>query len=311
MIILVKRWALLMGVLIIATGNLTQAATTCTSSIQFSSSGWTNIFDGVATLMKASYTISTPNLSATYKVRTFNKSTTQASTYTTLWSPVSTSSQCTYNPTTRQMSCAIEKSGYSASAGLYKVQIQENSNAPQDCAPEPNFAFCVTNCSGKTCGDNGCNGVCGTCDAGQQCNSSRQCAASCTPNCPSAVTPPAHASCTVTAACIDNNCTPATPCTAWSCEQGYHQDRTTCVANPTPTITTITGGDGKKYIGAGQTMVIKGQNFTNNLKVTFKPLTDGTDLVLTLGNGLTFTATQIIIPANKVPAGNYGLSLSQ
>ncbi len=34
---------------------------------------------------------------------------------------------------------------------------------------------CVPNCSGKECGDNGCQGSCGMCGAGQTCNGSGQC----------------------------------------------------------------------------------------------------------------------------------------
>ena len=36
-------------------------------------------------------------------------------------------------------------------------------------AGTPNSTPCVPNCSGKTCGDNGCGGSCGTCSSGQVC----------------------------------------------------------------------------------------------------------------------------------------------
>ncbi len=40
---------------------------------------------------------------------------------------------------------------------------------------------CVPRCAGKTCGDDGCGGTCGTCPSGTQCSSAGTCA--CTPNC--------------------------------------------------------------------------------------------------------------------------------
>jgi hypothetical protein len=40
---------------------------------------------------------------------------------------------------------------------------------------------CVPNCGGKSCGDDGCGGTCGTCTGGDKCSSSGQCV--CTPSC--------------------------------------------------------------------------------------------------------------------------------
>jgi len=43
---------------------------------------------------------------------------------------------------------------------------------------------CVPDCNGKDCGEDGCGGVCGTCNAGETCTASGICQGSvCTPNC--------------------------------------------------------------------------------------------------------------------------------
>ena len=52
--------------------------------------------------------------------------------------------------------------------------------------------ICVPDCSGKTCGDNGCGGSCGSCPTGDTC-SSGMCVPICTPNCSGKT-------------CGDNNC---------------------------------------------------------------------------------------------------------
>jgi len=44
----------------------------------------------------------------------------------------------------------------------------KTDNADSGCS-------CIPNCVGKVCGDNGCGGSCGTCNAGYECNSTGQC----------------------------------------------------------------------------------------------------------------------------------------
>jgi hypothetical protein len=39
-----------------------------------------------------------------------------------------------------------------------------------DVPPSPIDGMCVSNCAGRTCGDNGCGGSCGVCPSGQSCN---------------------------------------------------------------------------------------------------------------------------------------------
>lgn len=75
---------------------------------------------------------------------------------------------------------------------------------------------CTPNCSGKTCGDNGCGGSCGGCSAGQACQNGR-CATSCTPNCGTNV-------------CGSNGCGGS----CGSCPSGSSCDSGRCVS-PTPT----------------------------------------------------------------------------
>ncbi len=41
----------------------------------------------------------------------------------------------------------------------------------------PNASACVPNCTGKSCGDDGCGGSCGTCSSGQTCDTSGKCVA--------------------------------------------------------------------------------------------------------------------------------------
>jgi len=41
---------------------------------------------------------------------------------------------------------------------------------------------CTPDCNGKVCGDDGCGGTCGTCNAGETCNANGQCQASSQPN---------------------------------------------------------------------------------------------------------------------------------
>jgi hypothetical protein len=47
---------------------------------------------------------------------------------------------------------------------------------------EPVCGTCQPSCAGKSCGDDGCGGVCGTCPMGAACNAQGACF-SCTPNC--------------------------------------------------------------------------------------------------------------------------------
>ena len=42
---------------------------------------------------------------------------------------------------------------------------------------------CTPNCDGKECGDDGCGGVCGTCQEGETCNDNGSCVSECVPNC--------------------------------------------------------------------------------------------------------------------------------
>lgn len=63
-------------------------------------------------------------------------------------------------------------------SGREKKLVQ---SCPYKCQ-SGNCSECASDCSGKSCGPNGCGGSCGTCADGLVC-SSGECASSCTPNC--------------------------------------------------------------------------------------------------------------------------------
>lgn len=69
----------------------------------------------------------------------------------------------------------ISENGVDSQAGVDAGDSNEISDSPPDTTADA----CSRNCSLRSCGDDGCGGVCGTCDAGQQCSPSG--------NCPSAV----------------------------------------------------------------------------------------------------------------------------
>jgi hypothetical protein len=58
--------------------------------------------------------------------------------------------------------------GFGTEAGNYVLNIRSGGG-------------CVPNCAGRTCGPDGCTGTCGTCPAGQTCDTSGRC--TCVPNC--------------------------------------------------------------------------------------------------------------------------------
>ena len=64
------------------------------------------------------------------------------------------------------------------------VAPPEDNGAPdngvEDTTVEPDA--CTPQCDGKVCGDDGCGGSCGTCDAGKNCTAAGQCTA-CVPKC--------------------------------------------------------------------------------------------------------------------------------
>jgi hypothetical protein len=73
-----------------------------------------------------------------------------------------------------------------ASAPLPDASIGDGASSDSDAAatlPDATFVdtACTPNCTGRTCGDNGCNGACGTCGAGTSCGDAGQCV--CVPNC--------------------------------------------------------------------------------------------------------------------------------
>ncbi|GEM_PF-1058452 len=53
----------------------------------------------------------------------------------------------------------------------------------QVCVDGACQAVCDPDCAGKECGDDGCGGTCGSCQAGESCDGSGQCVTGCTPDC--------------------------------------------------------------------------------------------------------------------------------
>ena len=70
-------------------------------------------------------------------------------------------------------------------AGAYGLTLQSpfDTRSTKDALFEVRAGECgcTPRCSGKTCGDDGCGGTCGTCAAGTRCSSAGTCA--CTPSC--------------------------------------------------------------------------------------------------------------------------------
>ncbi len=71
--------------------------------------------------------------------------------------------------------------GYQTSGGCW---CDAGCKDRGDCCSDVYHCFCVPNCQGKTCGDNGCGGTCGTCtdSAAPYCNGGT-CEAKCVPKC--------------------------------------------------------------------------------------------------------------------------------
>ena len=72
---------------------------------------------------------------------------------------------------------------------------------------------CTPNCEGKVCGDNGCGGNCGECDAGAKCTDSGQCQADCESLCANRQCGPAGSNqecdcgeCDAGLSCINGQC---------------------------------------------------------------------------------------------------------
>jgi hypothetical protein len=74
--------------------------------------------------------------------------------------------------------CEVESQGQQVN-GIY-VQT-EWSNVQNACIVSA--GGCTPTCTGKSCGDDGCGGSCGTCPTGETCNTSGQCVATCVPKC--------------------------------------------------------------------------------------------------------------------------------
>jgi hypothetical protein len=73
-------------------------------------------------------------------------------------------------------------------AGPFGIGCDCNNQADgicpsQSCGADPDCATCTPDCAGRSCGDNGCGGECGTCEIGDSCNASGRCESVCVPDC--------------------------------------------------------------------------------------------------------------------------------
>jgi len=79
--------------------------------------------------------------------------------------------------------------GWAAGAGFYdcaggQSNAQPNAEDPSGLNPRSCGAiFCEPDCTDKACGDDGCGGSCGDCEAGTECNPTGQCVAPCANEC--------------------------------------------------------------------------------------------------------------------------------
>lgn len=93
-------------------------------------------------------------------------------------------------------------------------------------------SVCKPNCTGKTCGTNGCNGSCGTCAPGTICvNGSCQCVPNCIgKTCGSNGCSGSCGSCTAPQTCVNGNCITPDPCSA-ACPENMDPNYCDCSAS--------------------------------------------------------------------------------
>ncbi|MGB0589274.1 MAG: cupredoxin domain-containing protein [Myxococcota bacterium] len=117
--------------------------------------------------------------------------------------------------------------------------------------PTENEGDCTANCTGKTCGDDGCGGSCGTCGSGDACNATGVCVATadCTDTCESVgatcgtMCGEACGTCSVNSDCVSGACVCAASCEGKTCgDDGCGGSCGTCAADETC--------DGSSCVGA-------------------------------------------------------------
>ena len=75
--------------------------------------------------------------------------------------------------------CGWHKAAYHTVNSGYRCLPQHLKPAPDPTGKHPAKCPCFPQCQGKTCGSDGCGGVCGTCPAGQDCGDGSCCKGSC------------------------------------------------------------------------------------------------------------------------------------
>ena len=111
--------------------------------------------------------------------------------------------------------------GWNAEYSYYDCGTDGSANpANAESIVCPEVVICVPDCTDKECGNNGCDGSCGTCDAGHHCQEGK-CMLSCTPDC-------------IGKQCGSDGCTG----TCGTCDEGTTCQNSTCVAVVEPDVIT-------------------------------------------------------------------------
>lgn len=82
---------------------------------------------------------------------------------------------CPTGQTCTNGKCACITGHLCADGSCYACCVDADCAGNAACNPETHTCQCVPNCTGKTCGGDGCGGQCGTCPEGQICTSAGIC----------------------------------------------------------------------------------------------------------------------------------------
>ncbi|MCB9739246.1 MAG: hypothetical protein H6747_08255 [Deltaproteobacteria bacterium] len=136
---------------------------------------------------------------------------------------------CNALPLPEAATSCVAKCGTVATSGCSCADTcKDNGNC---CADYAQICSCKPNCTGKTCGDDGCGGSCGTCDASAPyCSAAGTCTSTCAKQCDgkscgddgcggTCGTCGAGSTCAWSNQCVPND---------WFCAVAYYQDGTAC-----------------------------------------------------------------------------------
>jgi len=121
------------------------------------------------------------------------------------------------NSTKKELNCGDSGCGWNANGNSGTGWYDCNSSAdgpagfPKDCNGGP---ACTPQCTDKNCGDDGCDGTCGSCKVTETCNAGGQCVSNCNPSCANKSCGDdgcggTCGACESGLSCVDGNCVPA------------------------------------------------------------------------------------------------------